>query len=365
MGDYYAVLGVAKTATQKEIKKAYRGLAIKYHPDKNPGNKEAEETFKEVAEAYEVLSDKEKRVKYDRFGKQGLKGHHFASAEDMFHNIFGNSGIFQFFGGHPSGPKQTQTIQYALQISLAEFYTGKTRKLKIQRKRICSDCEGRGLKKDATLKTCSVCKGSGILVQQRQLFPGMMQQIQTPCWNCKGGGSIVNPADRCIRCQGAKVVDATTILEIQIEPGMKSGEVFQFPGESDEVPGYVPGGIHILLQQKPEEGWERMGSDLVCHHTLSLKEALTGYAFTLKHINGNDVHIQRTGKVVEPNAKHTLPSLGMPLRGAPPGIYGNLHIVFDVNFPTYSDICDHAKQIEAILPGTKEDLSGKITVTPL
>jgi len=362
MSDYYSILGVAKTATSKEIKKAYRKLAIKYHPDKNPGNKEAEEKFKEVAEAYEVLSDDTKRQNYDRFGKDGLKGHQFASANDLFSKFFGDSGFFGSFGQ----PRQRKTsdMQYMLSVSLKDFYHGKTRKLRISRKRLCTDCGGKGVQEDAVTHPCTVCHGSGVVVRTQQVLPGMVTNFQTRCWNCKGEGSIVNPKDYCKGCHGKKVIDAKKVVEVHIQPGMKAGEVFPFLGEADQIPGHHPGDVYVVLQQASDSIWERQGDDLYYKQVISLKQALTGYKIAIDHINGEKMYIQKNEEVIRPGTTHCIPNKGMRQRHTT-SQHGDLYIVFDIAFPTYRHIKDYVSDLEDILPGEKQKIpSGAKVFTP-
>lgn len=362
MSDYYSVLGVAKTATPNEIKKAYRKLAVKYHPDKNPGNKEAEEKFKKVAEAYEVLSDETKRQNYDRFGKQGLKGHNFAPANDLFSRIFGDSGLFSRFK-QPS-QRKTHDMQYILNVSLKDLYHGKTQKLRISHKRMCTDCGGKGVQEDAVTHPCTVCHGSGVIFKNQQVLPGMVTRFQTSCWNCKGNGHIINPKDYCKGCHGKKVIDVKKIVEVHVQPGMKAGEVFPFLGEADQIPGHLPGDVYVLLQQTPERNWERKDDDLYYTCTITLKQALTGYKIVVEHINGEKMYVQKSGEVIRPGTKHRIPNKGMRKRHTT-SQHGDLYIIFDIIFPTYQHIKDYVSDIEDILPGDKQKIpSGAKVFTP-
>lgn len=353
MSDYYSILGVAKTATTSEIKKAYRKLAIKYHPDKNPGNKEAEEKFKEVAEAYEILSDETKRNNYDRFGNQGLKGHHFASANDLFSRIFGDSRFFRHFG-QPT-PRKTPNTQHMLGVSLKDLYHGKTQKLRISRARMCTDCGGKGVQEDAVTHPCTVCHGSGVIIKNQQVLPGMVTRFQSLCWNCKGEKHIVNPKDYCKNCHGKKVVNAKKIVEVHIQPGMKTGDTFPFVGEADQIPGCHPGDVYVVLQQNPERNWERKDDDLYYKHTISLKQALTGYKFAIDHINGEKIYIQKSGEVIHPGTKHRIPNKGMHKRHTT-SQHGDLYIIFDIAFPMYRQIKDYIEDLEDILPGETQKI---------
>lgn len=365
MGDYYELLGISKDADLKEVKKAYRKLAMKYHPDKNPGNKESEEKFKEIAQAYEVLSDPDKRKTYDQFGKDGLSGHSFTSADDLFKNFFGGGSFFSnFFGGRPPVRKTRDTV-YPMSLPLEQLYNGVVKKIRVTRKKICGLCNGEGVKTDVTLEICGLCNGAGVVTQKQQVLPGMMATVQTTCPHCAGNKRIPNPKDYCKGCGGRKVVDDAKILEINVEPGTRDRQTYTFFGEADELPGFEPGDIHIVIQEhSPDTGkWKRSGDDLRYQQAISLKEALTGYAFTIKHLSGKLLHIKKCGKVVKPGDIHTINSYGMPIPSQK-GKYGKLLIVFDVIFPIYKDIKAKSDALDGILPGKKKSFSGKTTIEP-
>lgn len=356
MGGYYDILGVSKEASSKEIKKAYRKLAMKYHPDKNQGKKEAEEKFKQIAEAYEVLSDDEKRKKYDSFGKGGLKGHHFTSAQDIFSNFFRDpgGGIFNFFGMGNEGPRKTRNVQYSLGITLEEFYRGTVKKINIQRNRNCRDCEGRGVNKDAVLNPCPVCKGVGFIVRQTRMGSGIVSTHKQTCYHCNGEKMMANPSDYCKKCSGKKVYKDNKIVNIHIQPGSKPKDVIQFPGEADEAPGWVAGDILIILQDKAEqEGpWKRNENNLVYNVQISLKEALTGYAVEIVHLSGDKIHIENKSEVISPGSHRIISDRGMPIRrnNGPIVEYGDLIVIFEVQFPLYNEIKDKTKELEKLLP---------------
>jgi len=352
MGDYYDILGVSKTASTKEIKKAYRKLAMKYHPDKNQGKKEAEDKFKQIAEAYEVLSDDEKRKKYDSFGKEGLNGHHFASAQDIFRNFFGdggNGGIFNFFGMGSRGPRKTRDVQYPLGVTLKEFYQGTTKKINVQRNRNCDECGGRGVKKGAALNPCSVCKGSGVIIRHHQVAPGFLSTQRQTCYHCNGEKMMANAADYCKKCSGKKVVKDVKLLKIHIQPGAKAGDVIQFSGEADEAPGWIAGDIYIILQEKAEENglWKRNGNDLIYNVEISLKEALTGYTMEINHLSGKKIYVENRSEVISPGSRRSIYNKGMPIKREDGMIsgYGNLVLIFQVRFPLYKEIEGKTKEL--------------------
>ncbi len=232
--DYYATLGVAKSAADDEIKKAYRKLAIKFHPDKNPDNREAAEAkFKEITEAYEVLSDSKKRQLYDQYGEDGVKnggGGGAHSAADIFSQFFGGG-----FGGGRRKPERTADIPFQLSLTLQDFYRGRTKKLKITRKVLCSSCLGKGADKDGAAVTCTGCNGQGIRVVMQRIGPGMIQQSQQTCTDCSGTGEMIKEADRCKTCKGKKVTPQSKILEVNVAPGMPVGHKVTFYGVRNPI----------------------------------------------------------------------------------------------------------------------------------
>ena len=378
MGDYYDVLGVSKTATPTEIKKAYRKLAMKYHPDKNPGNKESEEKFKQIAQAYEVLSDEEKRKKYDTFGKDGLNNHQFASAQDIFSRFFGGGGggvsgggggIFNFFNNMSarSGPRKTSTVNFHLGVTLKEFYQGIVKKINVQRNRNCTDCEGRGIRKDATPQPCPVCKGTGFIIRNLQMGPRIQTRQQQMCYHCNGDKMIAAPSDYCKNCAGKKVVKDVKQIKINVMPGSSEGDIISFPREADEAPGWIAGDINIVLKEKKDKDydmWQRKGNDLIYNTKITLKEALTGYTLEISHLSGKELYVENHGEVIYPGCRRNICNRGMPIKSPEGRIsgYGDLILIFQVQFPLYEEIQDNTNSLEKLLPGSKKDFSNKKTI---
>ncbi len=221
-------------------------MALKWHPDRNPGKtEEASEKFKEVAAAYEVLTDAEKKEIYDKYGEEGLKegggpGGGFHDAGSIFEQFFGGGG---FGGGGPrqQKPRRTEDIVFELPVELENLYTGKTRKLKVNKKILCGDCNGQGSKTKGALKECVRCNGRGIRMVQQQLGPGFVTQSQAYCNECNGKGKIIPDALRCKRCNGQQVLPEAKVVTVDIDKGMRNGEKITFAGESDQSPD-IPSG---------------------------------------------------------------------------------------------------------------------------
>jgi len=351
--EFYDRLGVPPDAKVDEIKKAYRKLAVKYHPDKNPGNTEAAEKFKEISEAYECISDEKKRETYDRFGKEGMDRGGMHSAEDIFSSFFGGP-FSNFFGGGRQGPRKGDDIVHELTVSLEDLYKGKTTKLAVTRNVICTTCSGSGTKSGVSAGKCKGCDGRGIKLIVRQLGPGMIQQMQTTCPDCGGKGESIKEADKCANCQGKKVVKEKKVLQVHIETGMKHGQKVTYGGEADEAPGLEPGDVVFVVVEKKHDTFKRNGSDLVMEYNISLVEALTGVACTIKHLDDRVLLLKTDkGDVITPGEIRMIAGEGMPIHKRP---YekGNLYIKFNVEFPKPGFFKEaQTKDLERLLPPRK------------
>lgn len=326
----YDALGVAPDVDENGLKRAYRKLALKYHPDKNAGNEEAAEMFKKIGHAYEVLSDSEKRSLYDRHGKKGLEqggGAEAHDASDIFSMFFG--------GGRPRGEPKPKDIVHELPVSLEDMYLGKLKKIAATRDRLCDACNAEGVKPGAQREHCSDCNGRGVRIVMQQVFPGMVQRGQAPCPTCDGQGQRVRPSDLCNKCQGKKVAKEKKILEVHIEKGMKKGDHVRFTGEGDQVPGVkLSGDILLVIGQKPHDVFKRVGSHLLMNHTISLQEALCGFELPIQHLDKRMLLVKiPPGRVIDPNFAWTVHREGMPVPNTGGVERGNLVIHFEVDFP--------------------------------
>jgi len=327
--DYYAILGVPKNAQLKEIKKAYRDLSRQFHPDKNPGDKEAEKKFVEVAEAYNVLSDDDKRRIYDQHGEEGLKqqqqGGGGFNPFDMFSRFSGG-----FAGQGWQGQRKGPNINMELEVTLEDLYLGASVDIELSKQVICDKCRGTGARNEKDVETCPVCKGRGVQTVKKQMAPGFFMTQDAPCSQCGGKGKIVK--HKCPVCQGQKVKLGNHQLTVEIERGMADGQQVVFEKQGDQAPDITPGDLIITLRLQPHSAFVREGDHLYIKQHLSLEEALLGFQKVVKHLDGEQVVIQRD-KVTQPGFVDVIPGKGMP-RFNFPSEKGNLYVEYSVYFPT-------------------------------
>ena len=323
--DYYEVLGVDKSASEDEIKKAYRKIAIKYHPDRNPGNKEAEEKFKEAAEAYDVLHDPQKRQQYDQFGFNGpgagFGGGGFGGGASMnmddifsmFGDIFGgHAGFGGGFGGFGGGGRQARPQQHRgndlrlkVRLTLSEVATGVTKKFKVKKDITCSHCNGSGAEAGSGMETCQTCHGSGVITHTTQSIFGMMQ-TQGVCPTCGGEGKVIK--NKCKECGGTGVVKGEEVVEINIPAGVAEGMIVNVPGKGNAGRrNGINGDIQVLIEEEPNDTFVRDGNNLIYNLLLDFPTAALGGEVEVPTISGGKVRMK-----VEPG---TQPGKTLRLRG--------------------------------------------------
>ena len=354
--DYYEVLGVDKNASEDEIKKAYRKIAIKYHPDRNPDNKEAEEKFKEAAEAYDVLHDPQKRQQYDQFGFDGPAGMGDGfggfggggfSMDDifsMFGDVFGGHSGFGGFGGFGGGGGRAQhrgsDLRLKVRLSLQEVATGVTKKFKVRKDITCNHCHGSGAENGSQAETCPKCHGSGVVVKTVRTMIGMMQ-TQTECPECHGEGTVIK--NKCHQCGGTGIVKGEEVVEIKIPAGVADGMVVNVPGKGNAgMHNGVNGNIQVFIEEEPNDTFVRDGQDVIFNLLLDFPTAALGGDVEVPTIDGSKVKIK-----IEPG---TQPGKTLRLRGkglpAVPG-YGSGSGDLVVNISVYvpKELNRHEKEI--------------------
>jgi molecular chaperone DnaJ len=287
--DYYEILEVPRGASDEDVKRAYRKLAMKYHPDRNPGDMEAEERFKEASEAYEVLRDPEKRHIYDRFGHEGLRGAGFSGFRG-FEDIFSSFGdIFEdFFGfsprewGRRSRARTGADLRYSLTLTLAEAAQGKEMQIPVDRHETCSGCQGSGSRPGTGPTVCPTCNGRGQIIRTQGFF-----SISTTCGQCYGQGQVIT--DPCDTCRGTGRVKVKKKLDVKIPPGVDTGSRLRLrsegePGEN----GGPPGDLYVDILVEPHEFFERQGDDIFCQVPVSFSQAALGARVEVPTLDGEE-----------------------------------------------------------------------------
>ena len=289
--DYYEVLGVAKDASPDEIKKAYRKLARQHHPDANPDSKDAEAKFKEISEAYVVLSDSEKRAGYDRFGHAGADGQGFGGFEGFSGDFGGLGDIFEmFFGGgggrRRSGPERGADIRADLELNLKEAAFGLEREIKVPRVEACGTCGGSGAAPGSKPKTCLACAGTGQMQFAQSTPFGRIVQSRT-CDRCRGTGQIIDKP--CPTCRGEGHVRKTRNIKVKVPPGVDNGSRLRLSGEGEAgAKGGPPGDLYVYIHVKAHRVFRREGDDLVCEVPVSYTQAALGDELEVPTLEGNE-----------------------------------------------------------------------------
>jgi len=304
--DYYEVLGIGRDASLDEVKKAYRKLALKHHPDRNPGNKEAEEKFKEATEAYEVLRDTEKRERYNQFGHGGVSGpgpggfegssggFDLSDALRAFMRDFGGFGFDDLFGGARTAARGGATagtrgndLQVRLKLTLHEIATGVTKKIKVSKMTPCQRCKGKGIKEGSSKQTCAACRGTGELRQVSRSLFGQFVNIRS-CPDCGGEGTIIS--DPCPACGGEGRSGGSKNVEVKIPAGVASGNYIRLDGQGDAGSRGGPAGdLIILIEEIEDEVFERHGYDVVCDVPVSFSQLALGARLEVPTLDGTAI----------------------------------------------------------------------------
>jgi molecular chaperone DnaJ len=355
--DYYEILEISRDASDQEVKKAYRKMAIKFHPDKNPDDSQAEEKFKEAAEAYEVLSNQQKKERYDQYGHDGLRGNGGfggggMSMDDIFSNfgdIFGGAfGGFGGFGRSQGGARRRvnrgSNIRVKVKLTLKEIAKGVDKKIKVTKYINCQSCNGTGAKDGSSYSTCSTCGGRGQVNQVTNTFLGQMQTTST-CPHCGGDGQIIT--HKCTECAGNGIVKGEEVIELKIPAGVTEGMQLSLSGKGNSgARGGVPGDLIILIEELPHEELERDGNNVFYNKFISFPEAALGTSIEVPTIDGKaKVKIEagtQSGKILRLKGK------GIPeING-----YGVGDLLVNINVWTPKNLDSNEKKILENMLGT-------------
>jgi molecular chaperone DnaJ len=343
--DYYEVLGVERTVEIDEIKKAYRRLAIKYHPDKNPGDKAAEEKFKELGEAYEALIDQQKRAAYDQYGHAAFdprmragRGGGFHDPADIFREVFGGGGsIFdELFGGgrhDPTQPQRGSDLRYDMEITFEEAANGCEREITVSKLEKCEVCHGTGAESGSKSKTCPTCGGRGQVISSRGIF-----SIAQTCPRCEGAGRVIEKP--CGNCQGSGRREHSSKITIRIPPGVDNGSRLRSSGNGEAgLRGGPSGDLYVVLHVKPHEIFQREGDDLLCEVPISFVQATLGSEVEVPTLSGKAQIKVPAG--TQPGTTFRLKGKGV--KNVQGFGAGDLHVRVTVEVPSHLNSAQKAK----------------------
>jgi molecular chaperone DnaJ len=327
--DYYEVLGCERTASEQEIKSAYRRLALKYHPDRNPGDRDAEEKFKQAAEAYSVLGDAQKRQRYDAYGHAGLGGmggfdpSTFADFGDILGDLFGFGDVF----GRRSrgGPRRGSDLRYNLDLAFGEAAFGVETQIRISRAESCTACKGSGAAPGTTATTCAACRGAGQVAFQQGFFT-----VARTCGKCRGTGKVV--ASPCETCRGHGLVEAERNLTIKVPPGVDTGSQLRIAGEGEGgTAGGPPGDLYVFVRVADHAFFKRDGASLFCEVPISFAQAALGASIDVPTLDGGSARVQVPAGT-QTGASFRVRNQGIPHLGSRGR--GDLHVAVRVVVPT-------------------------------
>ena len=362
--DYYEILGVSRNAEADEIKKAYRRLAVKYHPDKNPGDKTAEEKFKELGEAYEVLNDPQKRAAYDQFGHAAFDsrarasrasgfGGGFHDPFEIFREVFGGSGsIFEsvFGGSHdPSQPQRGDDLRYDLEITLEEAALGCEKEIPVSKLDRCDVCDGSGMERGSKMRTCTTCGGRGQVITSRGIF-----SIAQTCPHCRGAGRILEKPCRACRGEGRR--EHASKIKLRIPSGVDAGSRLRSSGNGEAgFRGGLPGDLYVVLHIKTHEIFQRDGDDLLCEVPVSFAQAALGSEIEVPTLDGKATIKIPAGT----QSGTTFRVKGKGVKNLQGYGYGDLHVRIQVEVPVRLTSEQKAKlqEFAALCDGNETPLS--------
>ncbi|WP_130863539.1 molecular chaperone DnaJ [Bacilliculturomica massiliensis] len=362
--DYYEVLGIKKGASESEIKSAFRKKAMQYHPDRNPGDKEAEEKFKEVNEAYSILSDPEKKDKYDRFGHAGVdpnagfgggggfSGGGFGGFEDIFSDLFGGGGFGGFSQGRRNGPRKGQDLQKHVDISFEEAAFGVKKEIKLTKNVVCDECHGSGAEAGTSKKTCPVCNGSG-QVQSVQRTPFGQFATSRPCDRCGGTGQIIEKP--CAKCSGSGQVRKTVTIAVDIPAGVDNDSVITIRGQGEPGSNGGPNGdLYLVMNVKPHKLFKRKGNDLWIEMPITFTQAALGDELVVPTLSEKVQYKIPAG--TQPETVFRLKGKG--IKGLRSGKPGDLYVKVNLEVPTKLS-AKQKKQIQELGESLSQDSYAK------